>query len=299
LQADRAPGAPHGEREIRLDGHVLLAAEAAPDVRRDHAHPRLRDAEDPGHVAEVLHDLCRDPEVQHALVIQPADACLRLQVGVINCLGLVRAIDDDVGGSEGIVHAAAIDVPLAEEIARNVDGWRTVGQRFCGVEDAGQFFVVDVHELAGFRESLLAVGHDQGDRLAVEADPARREHFHAGLQRGDLNRLARDIDPDDVVWHVLPEKDANDAGDSSGGRPVPSRDLRRWHRGAHQTGVQHAGEREIPGITGAARDLLLLVMPRQGLAHDPQLLRLGTADLRRAHRPRSRCAASTASTIGP
>ena len=88
VHADRTPGPPDGEGEIRLDGHVLLAAEAPSDIGRDHPHPGLRYPENPRHVPVVLDDLRGDAEIQYTFVIEPAHPRLRLEVGVVDGLRL-------------------------------------------------------------------------------------------------------------------------------------------------------------------------------------------------------------------
>ena len=77
--------------EVRLDGHVLLAAEPAAHVRADHPDPALgQRAGCAAIVAACSMTWVDDPQGQHPVAVDPADARLRLEVGVVDVLGAVR-----------------------------------------------------------------------------------------------------------------------------------------------------------------------------------------------------------------
>ena len=56
------PRLPHEQAEQALDRHVLLAAEAAAEIRALEPHAAVRQPEHVGHVAEVLEHLRAHPE---------------------------------------------------------------------------------------------------------------------------------------------------------------------------------------------------------------------------------------------
>ena len=201
------------QREVRLDGHVLLAAEPAAHVRRDHAHLRVGHAQDLRDVAVVLHHLGRDAQIHHAVVVVPADAGLGLQVGVVDELRRVLALDHDVGGGERRVDVAAVDAPLGEQVPALVDLEGVVGERVGRLGDHGQLLVLDLDGLAGLGERVLVLGDHERDRLAVEAHALGREDLHARLQGADRDRLAGDVDADLVVRDVLAEQHGDHARD--------------------------------------------------------------------------------------
>jgi hypothetical protein len=149
---------------------------------------------------------------------------------------------------------------------------RTLGERRLRLEHRGQLVVVDVNQVARLRQHVLGLGDDQRDRLAPESHPVGGQDLHAGLQRGHLDGLTRHVDPDDVVRHVLAEQHRDHPRHRERRAGVPRGDARRRHRRAHQPGVQHAGEGQVARVPGAARHLLRLVVPRQRLPHDPQLV---------------------------
>ena len=85
----------------------------------------------------MLNDLGGDPQGQHPLVVQPADPGLGLQVGVIDDLGLVAALDHHVGGREGRVHFTPVDVPLTQQVALGVHGGAPSASAWSGSKTAG------------------------------------------------------------------------------------------------------------------------------------------------------------------
>src|SRR6266540_833907 len=89
-------GAPDLQGEVGLDGHVLLAAEPAAHVGADHPDPAGGQAEDGGDGGGVLDHLRGHAQGDHPGGVDPADAGLRLQVGVLDPLGPVDALDHQV-----------------------------------------------------------------------------------------------------------------------------------------------------------------------------------------------------------
>ena len=75
-------------------------------------------------------------------------------------------------------------------------------ERALGIVDDRQRLVVDLDRVDGGERRVLALGGDERDRLAVVADDLVGQHVRARLERPDLERLARDVDPDRVAGHV-------------------------------------------------------------------------------------------------
>ena len=61
-EGNRPPRLPHEQAEQALDRHVLLAAEAAAEIRALEPHPAMRQPQHLGDVAEVLEHLGAHPE---------------------------------------------------------------------------------------------------------------------------------------------------------------------------------------------------------------------------------------------
>ena len=112
----RPPGMPDQQRQVRLDRHVLLAAEAAAHVRGDHPDLALRHLQDAGDHGRVLDDLGGHAEREHA-VLQPAHPGLGLEVGVLDVLAPVLALDHHVGGGQRRRDVAAPDLPAHQRVA--------------------------------------------------------------------------------------------------------------------------------------------------------------------------------------
>jgi len=271
------------EREVRLDGHVLLSAEPAADVGCDHADPRCRDAEDLGDVAEVLDHLRGGPDHDDAVLVEPGDSCLGLQVRVVDQLRPVLALHDDVGFGERRVDVAAIDRPLRQQVSQLVDARRALGERLRRIGDDGKLLVLDTDRLLRVGERVLGLGQDEGDGLAVEPHPVGREDLHARLERAHLRRLTRHVDPDLVVGNVLAQQHSRDArhlhrdGHVAHQQP-PRRDLR-----SNEARVHHAGQIEVGRIPRVPEELLDGVVTADRAVDDAKLVCLRGSNLVPAH----------------
>ena len=122
----RPAGVPDQQGQVRLDGHVLLAAEAAAQVRGDDPDLALRQAQDVRDHGRVLDDLGGHAQGEDA-VLQPAHSGLRLEVGVLDVLAAVLALDHHVGGGQRLGHVAAVDLPADQGVAHVVDPRRPGG----------------------------------------------------------------------------------------------------------------------------------------------------------------------------
>ena len=125
LQPHRPPGLLGEQREIDLDGQVLLAAEAAAHQRAAHADLVVRHAEGVGDGPEVLDHLGRDADVDHVVLVHPGEAHLRLQEGVLLERRFVGVLDDQVGPGEARLGIALLDLALGDDVvARRRPGAR-------------------------------------------------------------------------------------------------------------------------------------------------------------------------------
>ncbi len=270
-----APHHPHGaagtlddEREERLDRHVLLAAEAAAYVGRDHAHAVVGDAQDPREIAKMLDHLGRCADGDDAVGVEPGDPRLRLEVRVVDELRLVALLDDGVRGSQRGVDVALLELPARYQVALLVNERRALLERRLGVGHDRQLLVLDVDQLDGGERSVLGLGGNDRDRLAVVADDAVGEHVRASLQRPYLERLPWHVHPDGVLGHILGGQDGCDSGHRlRRGRVHPEQaGVRKVGPLEHR--VQHPGEAEVGGVSGPARDLLDRVVPDESAPDD-------------------------------
>ena len=254
--ARRTPGEGDDDPEVGLDGHVLLAAEAAADVRGDQPHLVVGELEDPGDVAEVLDHLGRGADRDHPVGVAPGDARLGLEVGVVDELGLVLALDHRVGARQRRLDLALLELPVGEQVAALVELGGVGVERVLGVVDHRQRLVVDLDQVDGGERRVLGLGGDERDRLAVVADDLVGEHVRACLQRPDLERLPGDVDPDGVAGNVGRRVDGDDAVEALGGRGVDAGEPGVRVVGALEPRVQHPRQREVGGVDRAPGHLL-------------------------------------------
>ena len=103
----------------------------------------------------------------------------------------------------------------------------------------------------------LALGDDQGDLVAREADNVAAE-----------NRLVVVDEPEGVVGHIGRGQHGNDAGAGEGGARVDADDARVRGPGEDDFQAQRLRIEQIARIACPAGDLGQSVVPRQGLADD-------------------------------
>jgi len=128
---DEPHGPPRGAREqrrLRLDGHVLLAAEGAAVRDEDDVNFLLGQAEEPGDLPPVVEDPLplrvereAGPGVLPRGVARRGNARLGLEVEVLDALRLPRALDDVRRRGERGRRVAAIHDRALEEVALGAD----------------------------------------------------------------------------------------------------------------------------------------------------------------------------------
>jgi hypothetical protein len=135
--------------------------------------------------------------------------------------------------------------------------------RLLEIEDGGQLLVVDVDELSGVACLRRGSRRDDGDDLAGAGHVVHDDGQVVGslLLRVERPRVGdRALD----VLDVGAGDDVDDARSRLGLSRVDGRDAGVGEGAAHQGEVQHAGQLDVVGPTGATRDeaLVLLAAPR-------------------------------------
>ncbi len=240
----RPPRLPHQRRQVGLDGHVLLAAEAAAHERRDHPHPAVGQRQDVGELARVLDHLCGHAQRDHAVGVDPADAGLGLQVGVVDARGLIRLLHDLVGARHRLIDVPDRRAPGHVAVAARVHGGSAVAQRGVGVEHAVGILVLDLDERRRLDRGARALGGDDGDRLAVITDPVDGQHRLHDL----VDAEPRGLLGDHVVRDVGRGEHGTDPPHLARRRDVDAGDQGARHVGAHDNPVQHAREAPVVGV---------------------------------------------------
>jgi hypothetical protein len=211
-----SPGAERQQSQVRLDGDVLLAAEAAAEVRADDADAVLRDLQHFGHVAEVLDDLGGHADRDDAVRVDPRHARLGLEVRGVDELRGVLALDGHRGSREGRRGVAPRDAPVGEQVAGLVDSRGVGGEGSPRIEYAGERLVLDLDGFGGGTRLLEGLCRHQRHRFALMADALHRQHVQRGAERAHGGRLPRDVRGERVPGHVLGGENGGDAGQRRG-----------------------------------------------------------------------------------
>ena len=253
-------------RRNRLYGRLHLAAEAAADARRDHAHASHWQ---PQRIADVtLHPrdgLMRRPDGDLVAIVELGDGAAWLEVDVCLRLRFVVALHDHIALGKCRLDVAFDDRLLRQniaaaaaienlEIAGNVvvDQERTGGERAVDIEDGWQFLIFDVDELEGFKGCRTIDRRDCRDGLADIADLVVREHGFVLDHRA--HRMERKI---------LCRDDGSDTRQLARSADVVFENLgvREW-ASEHRT-MEHERAHDVVRILCRAVDLADRFEPRQ------------------------------------
>ena len=215
----RLARAVHRDREVRLDRHVLLAAEAAADVGRDHAHLRIGHAEDPAR----RRGSARSPGSRRGGSARRRRRATRRRPRARGRRGRRTACGRSPRRRPRLRRTPPSTSPRsmchsASRLPPSCTDRCVLGKRRLRVAHDRQVLVLDLDQLAGDRERVLGLGDHERDRLAVEAHTVGGEHLHARLERADGDRLTGHVDADLVVGHVLAEEHGHDARHRGRGR---------------------------------------------------------------------------------
>ena len=253
-QAHRPARLHRHQRQHALVDHVLLAAEAAADGAHDEPHlvDRLRD-DARQHVAVVRDVLAGREDGDDAVVIDVGEAGLRLEIGVLDLLGGVDLLDDQIGFGEALLDVADADRDVLDDVVgRVVVQHRGAGpHRLVGIEHCRQRLVDDLD----FRQRAPRDQRVFGcDRRHLLADVA---HLAARHDRLVVHEHAEVVD----ARHVGTGDDALDARHGLGFRRVDRDDAGVRVRAAQHGHVQHVRHHHVAGIFERARHLARRIEP--------------------------------------
>ena len=121
FEFDRPSGLQRGERQNVLDEHLLLAAEAAADAFAEHPHLVGRQIEEVGQRApRQERHLRAGADVQDAVGIDPGEAAMGFQRGVLDALGGEGALIGDGGLRQRGRDIAEFAVGFGDDIALRI-----------------------------------------------------------------------------------------------------------------------------------------------------------------------------------
>src|SRR5882724_7974138 len=192
FKLDRAAGLDGGECENILDEHFLLAAEAAADALAKHPDPVRRETKKLRQraVRQERH-LRAGAYVQDAGGIDPGEAAMGFQSGVLDTLRRERSLVGSSGLREGGSDIAELTVGLRHDVALPVcdpllrrlvavDQGRAWCNRRGWIEHIRQNVVIDREAAAALFGSGFRLGDDGGYLLSDETDDIVQ---HAGVVR--------------------------------------------------------------------------------------------------------------------
>ena len=246
--------------EVVLRVRADLAAEAAADVRRDHAHLALLQPQRAGHEqADEVRVLARQPHGQ-----------LLVEAFVLgqHAPGLHRNWSDPVLEDPLLHH----DVRFLERGFRQVEGrigevpanvvrsalMRLRGalrERLFEVHDRGQLVVVDLDQVGRVGGLAFGLREHHGDDLALVGDLffGDREPLGHVLLLGHESRRRR-MRPRKLALEVARGVNADDAGRLAGVGDVDALDVRVREWAAYECRIRRALAREVVDVVAVSRD---------------------------------------------
>ncbi|MGY4357638.1 hypothetical protein ACVW0J_004131 [Bradyrhizobium sp. i1.7.7] len=246
LQLDRSSGLERRERQNVLDEHLLLAAKAAADAFAEHADLVQGKPKDVRQRAACQERHLRGgTDIEHAGSIEPGEAAMGLQRGVLHAMTVEGRLIGDGRRRECRRHVAVFAMGLRREVTLGIgDAVRggavrmndrcTRRHRLLRIDQRRQDFVIDLQPPARLLGGGLALGDDGGDLLADEADDVIEDagilRIHPVLlmpRRRDQHRR-----------RILMRQDRVHAGHAQRVRLVDRDDFRVGVRRAQQLDVQ-------------------------------------------------------------
>ena len=252
LQAHRPAGALREQGQVDLDRQILLAAEAAADQGAAYADLVVRHPDGVGDGPEVLDDLGRDADVDHVVLVDPREADLRLEKGVLLEWGAPGVLDDDVGLREARVDIALHDPALRDDVVGFRDDGCAGLHRLERVVHAGDGFELELDQFHGVVGDVAGLRHDEGKGFAEVPDPLPDQHLLAGIQ-ALLADLARNVGRRGAVGEVGGGEDARHAFQGTRPGDVEAHQPGARDVGAHDSHVEHAGHHVVAGSRGCGR----------------------------------------------
>ena len=224
-------------------------AEAAADVGHRHVDGVLLEAERAGEdVARGVGRLQRRPDAHAAgLRIGHGHGRRRLHRHGRQALVDEAAAHDDVGALErALVGVAALEGEVRALVGEQLR--RAVLERALGVDDDVERLDVDLDELGGVDRGAAALGHDDRDRLALEAhEVARQRRAQHVVGRHRPRREGPEVE-------VGAGEHAHDAGGRRRGLGVDAQDAPVGDLGAHEVRVERARGVDVVGVGARSLD---------------------------------------------
>ena len=260
-EAHAAAGLARQQRRDQFDIERLgAAAEAAADMRLDHADARHVHAEDlRQHQVHVIRHLRRGMHgdaVAHRVVV--GDRRVHLHLVLADLGAIVGALAHQIGAGKGRLDVAELEQHVALDIVRaivvDVDGVRR--QRFGGAVIGRQLAHLQLDAPQRLLRRRVVDGGDRGDRLAAIAHAVARQRMLG----------ARDRQHAECLVAVGAGDDRLHAGKLRGFGNVDVEDFGMRIGTAKDPPRQHVRRNEIGGVFGAAGDFLRAVDHRHVVA---------------------------------
>ena len=177
-----------------------------------------------------------------------ADHGLGLDVGVLNELGLILPLDDEVGLGKALLHIALADG--IDGLRKDVVGVLLMDRRGTGLDgvpngvDAGEILVLHLDGLEGLVYQGLGLGTHDGDHVAGVLDLFGQVHI-GGVARAALG-----------LGHIVRRHNGQHAGDGLGLAGIDPGHLGVGPAAAQAAAVDHINKFQVRGIVSAARHLI-------------------------------------------
>ena len=241
-------------------GQAQLGPEAAAQFHRDNAdagNGHCQHSSQGG--AHLIRPLGRCVNDQAPVGLHIGDAGHRLQETLVNALGTVHILNDDVGSAESLFHIAPVGVqqgtdilPHSESVAFvgfqiRVDGGGVVVHSGEGVDHGGQILVFHTDEGDGFLGGGFVIGGHGRDGLADEVDH-RAGHYVAVAEGAGAEADVRKVGAGD---------DGADAEQGGGAAGVNADDAGVAAVAGEKFAGQHTGQVDVGGVGGAPGDFVV------------------------------------------
>ena len=275
---------------------VHLLAERPAHVAHVDPHLVLADPEDAGRgERQLVGALSRRPHVEAPGVTLPVgDQAPGLHGHVALPLLMERLGHHEVGRLEHLIQLGVRTGAGRAQVGAQLgmDQMGTAGGLLV-VDDRSQRLVLDVYELEGVLGEVAVLGHDQGHRVAHEADIAGGQDM--GRDDGRLRRIDRGPQRVDMAVQVLGGQHRVHAGRAGGRRGVQAPDAGPGEVASQERSVEHSRQANVVDVLTGARNQAAVLDPLDGLAHEPpgRLRGLHPGDSRRARRSGTRSHGST------
>ena len=252
---------PDADRLLGIDED--LRAEAAADIRRDHAQLVLRRDADEGREHEPRHMrvLAGRVEREDAVTrIVVADGSPRLHRVRHEPVVDEVELGDVLGGPEGLLGRVLVaEMPVEHAVVGRLVMDHGLGaDRLGGVDHRRQLLIIDRDRLGRVARLRQRLRHNNGDMVADIAHlTLRQRRMRAGAHRRAVlvvDHPAADQTADLVGGEIVSGEDAEHARHAGSGFRVDRLDLRMRMRRAQEIGMGLARPVDVVGIAALAGD---------------------------------------------